>query len=403
MGVFDGELGLGGTLDAAAVARVEQCATVITRGGLVAFPTETVYGLGALALDEAAVRRVFEVKGRPANNPLIVHVDSLAMARRFFSARAWERFGELVEKLAAAFWPGPLTVVLEKAEGVPGVVTGGGGMVAVRVPAHAMTLELIKRVGTGIVGPSANRSGHVSPTSAEHVRGEFGDAVEVLDGGVCVGGIESTVIRVGPGVDDGVRILRPGLISAAAIAEVVGEGAEVFVGVAKGGGERGGERERERQHEHERETEPGEDLGASAGDGPGAGRGVAMESPGLLSRHYAPRTRAVMAEIQQWTGVVLAMQAGLGGRAVQAGLLTHSELAASVCSPTPRLVEVLPGDARAYAAGLYGALRRLDEAGLDVIVVHEPPGAGRTAEETWVWRAIADRLSRATEREAGEG
>lgn len=401
MGVFDGELGLGGTLDAAAIARVEQCAGVIARGGLVAFPTETVYGLGALAVDEAAVRRVFEVKGRPTNNPLIVHVDSLAMARRFFSVRAWERFGELVEKFAAAFWPGPLTVVLEKAEGVPGVVTGGGGMVAVRVPAHAMTLELIRRVGTGIVGPSANRSGHVSPTSAEHVRGEFGDAVEVLDGGVCVGGIESTVIRVGPGVGDGVQVLRPGLISAEAIAEVVGAGVEVFVGAAKGGGERGGERERE--HEHERETERGTQIDAGR-DGSDAVslHGLAMESPGLLSRHYAPRTRAVMAELQQWTGVVLAMEAGLGGRAVQAGLLTHSELAASVCSPTPRLVEVLPGDARAYAAGLYGALRRLDEAGLDVIVVHEPPGAGRTAEETWVWRAIADRLSRATEREAGE-
>ncbi len=385
VGAFGGELGLGGTLDAAALARVELCAGILVRGGLVAFPTETVYGLGVVAVDEAAVRRVFEVKGRPSNNPLIVHVDSLAMARGFFSQRAWERFGELVQKLAAAFWPGPLTIVMEKAESVPAVVTGGGGMVAVRVPAHAMTLELIRRVGTGIVGPSANRSGHVSPTSAEHVRGEFGAAVEVLDGGVCVGGIESTVIRVGPEVGDGVRVLRPGLISAAAIAEVVGAGVEVFVGAGKGGGKR------------EREREEGSDAGGGGGERGGV-HGVAMESPGLLDRHYAPRTRAVMCGLEGWTGVVLAVETGLGGRAVRAGLLTHSELAARVCVPAAGCVEVLPGDARGYAAGLYGALRRLDEAGLDVIVVHEPPTAGRTAEETWVWRAVGDRLARATER-----
>ncbi|MBL0869026.1 MAG: threonylcarbamoyl-AMP synthase [Phycisphaerales bacterium] len=390
MRVFGGESGSGGTLNAGALARVERCAAVISEGGLVAFPTETVYGLGALALNEAAVRRVFEVKGRPANNPLIVHVDSLAMARVFFSEHAWERFGELVQKLAAAFWPGPLTVVMEKAERVPAVVTGGGAMVAVRVPAHAMTLELIRRVGTGVVGPSANRSGHVSPTSAEHVRSEFGDAVEVLDGGVCVGGIESTVIKIGPAVGDGVRVLRPGLISAAAIAEVVGEGVEVVAGAAKSGGERGVEPARER--------EEGKVTGGGGREREGTHE-VAMESPGLLDRHYAPRTRAVMCGLEGWTGVVLSVEAELGGRAVRAGLLTHSELAGRMCVPPPTCTDVLPGDARGYAAGLYGALRRLDEAGLDVIVVHEPPTAGRGAEEAWVWRAIGDRLARATERE----
>lgn len=215
----------------------------LASGRLVAFPTETVYGLGADALRPEAVERVFAAKGRPATNPLIVHVADAQMARTVVSHWPPE-----AERLAARFWPGPLTLVLPRAPHVPDAVTAGGDLVAVRCPDHPLTLELLRRYGRPLVGPSANRSGGVSPTTAEHVREEFPpDEVLVLDGGPCRGGIESTVLLVGPPA----VVLRPGLIGAA-------------------------------------------ELGASVS-------GVSSPaSPGQMDRHYAPATRTVRIAPEDW-------------------------------------------------------------------------------------------------------
>jgi L-threonylcarbamoyladenylate synthase len=185
-------------------------------GELVAFPTETVYGLGAHAGHPLALRRVFELKGRPTSHPLIVHLDSV----RFLSRWARE-VPPQAEKLAEAFWPGPLTLVLPRAYNVQALVTGGQETVAVRIPAHPMAQQLLTAFGGGIAAPSANRYGRLSPTRAEHVREEFGDAVRViLDGGDCKLGLESTIVACLEGT---VRLLRPGSISLSQLQHVVAE------------------------------------------------------------------------------------------------------------------------------------------------------------------------------------
>jgi len=186
-------------------AALEESARVLAEGGLVAFPTETVYGLGANALDPAAVGRIFTAKGRPADNPVIVHVDDVAAARRL--AHDWPSDAE---RLAAAHWPGPLTLVVERAQEVPEVVTGGGGTVGLRVPDHPAALALLRAAALPIAAPSANRSESISPTTAQHVADSLGAFVEdliVLDGGPCEVGIESTVVDVTGAAP---RVLRPG-------------------------------------------------------------------------------------------------------------------------------------------------------------------------------------------------
>src|SRR5580658_6776177 len=188
----------------------------LRNGELVAFPTETVYGLGAHAGHPVALRRVFELKGRPLSHPLIVHLDSVRYLSR------WVReVPPAAEKLAAAFWPGPLTLVLPRAFNVHPLVTGGQDTVAVRVPSHPMAQQLLTAFGGGIAAPSANRYGRLSPTRAEHVRDEFGDAVRVvLDGGDCKLGLESTIVAC---LDGQVRVLRPGSITVSQLRRVVGE------------------------------------------------------------------------------------------------------------------------------------------------------------------------------------
>ena len=186
-------------------AALEESARVLAEGGLVAFPTETVYGLGANALDPAAVGRIFTAKGRPADNPVIVHVDDVASARRL--ARDWPSDAE---RLATAHWPGPLTLVVERAQEVPEVVTGGGDTVGLRVPDHPVALALLRAAALPIAAPSANRSESISPTTAQHVADSLGAFVEdliVLEGGPCEVGIESTVVDVTGAAP---RVLRPG-------------------------------------------------------------------------------------------------------------------------------------------------------------------------------------------------
>lgn len=202
-------------------------AQCLLAGGVVAIPTETVYGLAAVATHEDAVRKVFEAKGRPAGHPLIVHVSSLEMALEFgdFDGRALA--------LARRFWPGPLTIVVEKSPLVPPAVTGGRDTVAIRVPRHALALETIRLCGTGLVAPSANRFGHVSPTTAQHVLDDLGNRIDmVLDGGPCEVGIESTIVEC----TGGLQVLRPGAVSAGEIEQCAGESVVPVTGPSRAAG-----------------------------------------------------------------------------------------------------------------------------------------------------------------------
>ncbi len=226
------------------MSEIERAAELLRAGRLVAFPTETVYGLGANALDEAAVRLIFEVKGRPPSNPLIVHVTGIAMAREL--ASEWT---EQAQTLAERFWPGPLTIVVPRKSVVPDIVTAGLPSVGLRVPAHPVALALLKAAQIPIAAPSANRFTELSPTTAEHVRkGLAGQPVAlILDGGPCTVGIESTVLSLaGPRP----RILRPGMITQTEIEQAIGP----------------------------------VEVGAGA------------ESPGQHPRHYSPRTRVILGE-----------------------------------------------------------------------------------------------------------
>lgn len=221
---------------------MDAAAEIIRRGGLVAFPTETVYGLGANALDSDAVRRIYEAKGRPASSPLIVHVADRAMARSI--AGEWPA---LADELADCFWPGPLTLIVKKSMDIPDIVTAGLNSVAIRIPAHPIALELIRRARLPIAAPSANRFMQLSPTTAEHVRVGLGDRVEmILDGGPTTVGIESTVVSL---VRHPPEVLRLGMISLAQLEEATGVRFESVVLAPE-----------------------------------------SRESPGLNVRHYAPRT-----------------------------------------------------------------------------------------------------------------
>ncbi|MDE3198227.1 MAG: threonylcarbamoyl-AMP synthase [Acidobacteriota bacterium] len=220
---------------------MQRAAELLRAGRLVAFPTETVYGLGANALDAAAVERIYEAKGRPHSSPLIVHVESIAMAREL--AASWPGRAEL---LARRFWPGPLTLVVPKKAIVPDVVTAGLPSVALRMPAHPVAIELLRAARIPLAAPSANRFTQLSPTTAQHVRESLGDRVDmILDGGACAVGIESTVLSLAGGSP---RILRPGMITRPEIEAAIGPIEE------------------------------------------GAGK----ESPGQHPKHYSPRTRVVL-------------------------------------------------------------------------------------------------------------
>jgi L-threonylcarbamoyladenylate synthase len=225
----------------ASAAEIAHAAELLCAGKLVAIPTETVYGLAANALDEAAVQRIFATKGRPHSSPLIVHVADVAMAREL--AAEWT---PQAEALAARFWPGPLTIIVPKRDAVPDIVTAGLPSVALRMPAHPVALALISAAQVPLAAPSANRFTQLSPTSAQHVRDGLGDAVDfVLDGGPCRVGIESTVVSLAGPIP---RILRPGMISRTQIEDVIGP----------------------------------VETGAGA------------ESPGQHPKHYSPRTRVVI-------------------------------------------------------------------------------------------------------------
>jgi L-threonylcarbamoyladenylate synthase len=332
---------------------IEKAVEHLRAGELVALPTETVYGLGADAANPEAVARIFAAKGRPADHPLIVHLAgaaSLAQWAQHVPQAAWD--------LAAAFWPGPLTLILKKQPWVPLAVTGGQDTVGLRVPAHPLALELLAAFAAacapaGVAAPSANRFGRVSPTTAAHVREELGDQVSlILDGGPCAVGIESTIVDFSRSAPE---ILRPGAIGPGDIARVTG-----VLPCMRGG----------------------------AGDGADAGgaRSAPLPRPrvsGSLAAHYAPLTPLRRVESGALAGEV--------ARLVRAGrrvaVLAYSGCAPCGASPVCCWQAATPEPA-AYARAFYANLRALDALGAEVILVEEvPPGPA--------WQAIADRLSRA--------
>jgi L-threonylcarbamoyladenylate synthase len=303
---------------------------VLREGGLVALPTETVYGLAADASNELAVRRIFAAKGRPQSHPLIVHLPD---AR---SLDAWAvEIPERARRLADAFWPGPLTLVLKKREGVSHAVTGGQDTVALRVPAHPLAQAVLREFGGGVAAPSANRFGHVSPTTAAHVRADLGDEVDlVLDGGACAVGLESTIVDL-----SGARpaLLRPGGLPAEEVERVLGE--------------------------------------------PLAAPSSQVRAPGLLPSHYAPRAGLLLVEPDAVAQKVAALVAT--GRKVAVLAPEGTAL------PQAARAFVLPADPAGFARGLYATLREIDEAGLEVIVAAPPPDGG-------LGTAVRDRLRRAS-------
>ena len=299
----------------------------LRRGEAIGLPTETVYGLAADASNPEAVRRIFALKGRPADHPLIVHVAGVEALDHWAS-----EVPATARQLAAAFWPGPLTLVLRKQARVPDVVTGGQDTVGLRCPDHPVALALLREFGGGLAAPSANRFGHVSPTTAAHVRAEFGDAVpEVLDGGDCTIGIESTIVDFS---GDTPRILRPGMLGRERIEAVIGP----------------------------------VEAGATA---------ASPRASGTLEAHYAPRTPLLLLPRAALAKEASEQQAL--GKAVQ--ILALGKLPEGV----PGLA--LAAEPASYAHDLYAALRELDGRGANLLLAERPP-------EGDAWLAIHDRLRR---------
>jgi L-threonylcarbamoyladenylate synthase len=309
---------------------LEHAVAILRAGELLAFPTETVYGLGADAANPDAVRKIFALKGRPSSHPVIVHLADQSQLQH------WARdVSPTAQKLANAFWPGPFTLVLKRAAHVSDVVTGGQDTIAIRVPNHPIAQQLLHAFGGGIVAPSANRFGHVSPTLASHVRDEFGDALLILDGDDCEIGLESTIVSC---VDEVPRLLRPGGITLSQLRAVVPEVTDVV-----------------------------------SVDAPRA--------PGMLERHYSPSTPVHMVSADQLQRVVMEH------------LTIHNKVAVLALRPAEISSEALTwinagSDAASYAHGLYANLRTLDKADANLIVVEQVPGDEH-------WTAVRDRLQRA--------
>lgn len=330
------------------MAAIAAAARRLAAGDLVAFPTETVYGLGADATNEDAVRRIFAAKGRPADHPLIVHLGSAAQLMQ------WARvLPDGARALADAFWPGPLTLILPRAARVSDLVTGGQDSVGLRVPSHPVAQSLLRAFGGGVAAPSANRFGRISPTTAAHVAADLGDEVgTILDGGDCPLGIESTIVAF---TGDEPVLLRPGAISLEAIARVLGYAPRVA-----------------------------HDAGPHAANVGARGKDsiAAPRASGTLASHYAPRTPsqlvpplALVAELELFVA-----------RDERVAVLART------VRKKPGLADVwiaAPLDAVAYAHDLYANLRALDAANADVIIIEAPP-------EGDAWHAVRDRLARAT-------
>ncbi len=318
-------------------AVLDEAVAILSKGGLVAFPTETVYGLGADATRAEAVRSVFAAKGRPADNPLIVHLaDALEMTSVAVD------IPPVAQTLASAFWPGPLTLVLTCRPHLPKEVTAGLSTVAVRVPDHAVPRELVRRLGRGIVGPSANSSGRPSPTTAEHVRTDLDGKVDlILDSGPTRIGVESTVLDLTRGVPS---ILRQGGLTQEQIESVIGA------------------------------------ISSAAGSE------ALKRSPGTRHRHYAPNAKVILVRAGDGEGVLRKVaECKVAGKRV--GVLIHTiTMGDGVADVTIRVER----DPKVYAQRFYAALRDMDTAGMDCVIIEE-------VEDSGLGRTLTDRMRRAAE------
>lgn len=313
---------------------IERAAAILGRGGLVAFPTETVYGLGADASNEQAVRRIFSVKGRPVDHPLIVHLAAADQLSNWAS-----EIPSAAMALAQKFWPGPLTMILKRGRSVPDVVTGSQSTVGLRIPSHPVALALLRRFERGVAAPSANRFGHVSPTTALHVRNDLGGDVDmVLDGGATDVGIESTIIDLSRGRP---VLLRPGRITREQLAVTLGE-----------------------------------PIASRDADAPRAS--------GTLDSHYAPVTPARLVPAERLIDEALAH-----GRRGAVAVIARTSFRPKHFSPTELHWCNLPASPEGYARLLYATMRDVDALRASVILVEAPPA-------TPEWAGVRDRLVRAT-------
>jgi L-threonylcarbamoyladenylate synthase len=314
----------------ASQTEIEQAVEALRAGDLVVFPTETVYGLGANASNPAAVRKIFEVKGRPPDHPVIVHLDDPRYLHRWVS-----EVPAVAEQLAAKFWPGPLTLILPKADNVNDIVTGGQSSIGIRIPSHPMAQQLLNAFGGGIAAPSANRFGRLSPTKPEHVRDELGDAVQIiLDGGDSPIGLESTIVSC---LDDQARLLRPGFITRSQLEQVVGP---LVLG------------------------------------------GPVPRAPGDREVHYAPSTPLEIVasdDLEVRAGEIVAREEKVAVLAMRPPLQTQRHMTWINAGKKPET----------YAHNLYNHLRTLDRTGCVRIFVQSLPADER-------WAAILDRLQRAS-------
>jgi len=322
---------------------ITEAAALLEQGKLVAFPTETVYGLGADAENPSAVAAIYAAKGRPANHPVIVHVAEHADLQRWVQHIPTE-----AEKLIQAFWPGPLTLILKRSSHIPDAVSGGQDTIGLRCPSHPVALNLLKQFKKGqggIAAPSANRFGHVSPTSAQHVMTEFSELqadviAGLIDGGASEVGIESTIIDCSRISTTGIVLLRPGYITAEQIAAVIG-------------------------------------LEVKAPDQ------AAPRVSGALDAHYAPRTPLLLIKQDELQQVMKRLEANQ-----QSFVLMTCGGGQSSFQPSALMTHQLPSDSKAYAHGLYAGLRLLDEKKAQIMLVELPP-------QDEAWRGVNDRLRRA--------
>ena len=317
-------------------AAVQRASELLRAGELVALPTETVYGLAANAFNARAVSRIFEIKRRPAHNPIIVHLASFELAQTCVSD--WP---PLAERLARAFWPGPLTLVLSRSKAIPDIVTAGGPTVGIRWPSHPFIQAVIRECGFPVAAPSANLSNQLSPTNAEHVKKSLGDKIAlIIDGGQCQVGIESTVLDLTASPP---RLLRPGMIHGQALLAVTRE------------------------------------LTLGFGDGE-----EILKSPGQLKKHYSPKAKLTILSWRDESELRI-QSSKFKVQSSKLYVLAHTHVPSGHGFAR---VSVIPHDPEAFARALYAELHQCDEQGAEVIIVEAVP-------ETDEWRAIADRLKRA--------